>query len=104
MKLNDYIEYYENELDKLEKHKIELLEVEKSVRYTDTKIEFTYDLLTILRSCYNSEKLREDSSEYKNLLFTIQHHLNNIAKQEDEEAVKEEKEKLINRLKEIVEE
>ena len=85
MKLNDYIEYYENELDKLERHKVELLEVDRNTRYTDSKIDFVYNLLVILRSSKRTETLREESNAYKQLLFMIEHRLSEIERSENKE-------------------
>ncbi len=85
MKLKEYIEYYEHELDKLEKHRIELLEMDRNTRYTDDKIDFTYNLLIILRSSKRTEILREESNAYKQLLFMIEHRLSEIERSENKE-------------------
>ena len=85
MKLNDYIEYYENELDKLERHKVELLEVDRNTRYTDSKIDFVYNLLVILKNSKRTETLREESNAYKQLLFMIEHRLSEIERSENKE-------------------
>ncbi len=85
MKLNDYIEYYENELDKLERHKVELLEVDRNTRYTDSKIDLVYNLLVILKSSKRTETLREESNAYKQLLFMIEHRLSEIERSENKE-------------------
>ncbi|MCI9245596.1 MAG: DUF4304 domain-containing protein [Clostridia bacterium] len=106
MKLKEYIGYYEQELDKLERHKVELLEVDKNTRHTDDKIDFTYNLLVILRSCAQTERMREKNNQYIHLKFIIEHHLQEIERyttKNDEESAKEEIKRLLINLKEEVE-
>lgn len=85
MKLNDYIEHYENELERLREHQNELLEWDKDTRYTDKKIDFIDNLLVILRNSKRTEILREESTAYKRLAFIIEHHLREIEKSENKE-------------------
>ncbi len=99
--LKEYIEYYEEELDELEEKKMGLLEADKSIAYTDSKIDFIYNLLTILRNCENSETLKEQNIDYKHLKYTITVHLERIekAKEEDEQEEIKEMRKLTEFLK-----
>lgn len=72
------IKFYEEELEKLEKHKESLLEIDKNIAYADKKINHIYDLLTILRNCEESEILREENQAYKEIFWTIEEYLKNI--------------------------
>lgn len=79
-KADEYINFYEKELDKLEEHKQELLEVDKSTSYTDKKIEHIYNLLTILRNSRKTEQIVEENSEYRKTFWKIEKYIksNNI--------------------------
>lgn len=94
--LKEYIEYLDEELEKLEEKKMGLLEADKSITYTDSKIDFIYNLLTILRNCENSEILKEQNIDYKHLKYAIRRHLERIA------AIKDEKEE-IKEMRELTE-
>lgn len=103
--LKEYIEYLDEELEKLEEKKMGLLEVDKSTAYTDNKIDFIYNLLTILRNCENSEILKEQNIDYKHLKYAINVHLERIEKAIDEkEEIKEMRELTEFLKKEVSEE
>lgn len=74
-KLKEYIEFYEKELEKLEKHKEGLLEIDKSTAYTDKKINHICDLLTILRNSTKTEELAEENREYKQAWWRIEQYI-----------------------------
>ncbi len=106
MTRKEYVEFYKEELEKLEKHKEGLLEVDKNTRYTDKKINHIYDLLVILENCNKSEMLREENIGYKRIIWKIENCLENIEKlklHNNREEIKKEISKLLEFLKETVE-
>ncbi len=106
MERKEIIEYYEKEKEKLEKHKTELLEVDKSTRYTDKKISHIYDLLTILKACQKSEILRIQNMEYRKIMYKIEKCLEEVEKAKQRNNNKEVKViiyKLLEYLKEKIE-
>lgn len=106
MTRKEYIEFYEEELEKLETHKEGLLEIDKSTRYTDKKINHINDLLIILKNCNRSEILRQENIGYRGVIWKIENYLQNIEKlkiNNKSEEIKQEVFKLLEFLKETVE-
>ena len=107
MTRKEFIEFYEEELQKLEKHKEGLLEIDKNTAYTDKKIYHIEDLLTILRNCDKSEILREENIEYKKAKWKIERALEELEKakrRNDNKQIKLIIYKLLEYLKEKVKE
>lgn len=106
MKRKEFITFYEEELEKLRKHKEGLLEIDKSTVYTDKKINHIEDLLTILENCNKSEILKEENIEYRKMKWKIKSYLQSIEKLEklenSNEEVKQKVSELLNFLKEAV--
>lgn len=76
-KVDEYIDFYEKELDKLKKHKQELLEIDKSTSYTDKKIDNTCNLLTILRNSRKTEQIVEENREHRKILWKVETYIKN---------------------------
>lgn len=107
MTRKDFIEFYEEELQKLKEHKEGLLEVGKNTNYTDKKIYLIEDLLTILRSCDKSEILKMENIEYRKIIYKIERALEELEKakrRNDNKEIKLIIYKLLEYLKEKVEE
>lgn len=103
MKRKEFITFYEEELEKLRRHKEGLLEIDKSTAYTDKKINHIEDLLTILENCNKSEILKEENIEYRKMKWKIKSYLQSIEKLENSnEEVKQKVSELLNFLKEAV--
>lgn len=71
-KADEYINFYEKELDKLKKHKQELLEIDKRTSYTDKKIDHICNLLTILRNSRKTEQIVEENREHQKTFWKIE--------------------------------
>lgn len=107
MKLQEYIDFYEEKLFIVERKKEENLEVDKSTNYIDKKIEHYEDLITILKNCKRTEQISEENSVYKHFIFKISNYLQKIeiAKLNNSTLEVEQKTaELMELLKEITEE
>lgn len=105
MNLKEYIDFYEKELEELEYKRQALLEIDKSTRYTDKKIEHYYDLIEILKNCTKSEELNERNIYLNRLLFDIEFKLKNIERaklKNDKEELKKKTLELIDYLNELI--
>ncbi len=103
----EFIEFYEEELQKLEKHKEGLLEVDKNTTYTDKKICQIEDLLSVLRNCDKSEILKMENIECRKIMYKIEKALEEAEKakrRNDNREVKLIVYKLLEYLKEKIEE
>lgn len=107
MTRKELIEFYEEELSKLEKHKKGLLEIDKNTAYTDKKIYRIESLLNILRDCEKFEILKEESLEYRKTKWKIETYLQSIEGIKEKNSNKEMKQRitdLLEFLKEVVRE
>lgn len=107
MTRKEFIEFYEEELQKLEKHKEGLLEIDKNTAYADKKIYHIEDLLTILRNCDKSEILKMENIEYRKIIYKIERALEELEKakrRNDNKQIKLIIYKLLEYLKEKVKE
>ncbi len=98
MNLREYIEFYENEVKKLETKRYGNLEIDKSTYYYDKKIEHVEGLINILNNCVKSEKLKEENREYQHMLFAIGYHLQKIEKSKKENDSKKTNEEILTLL------
>lgn len=108
MNLQEYIKFYENELEKQERKKQELLEYDKKTNYVDKKINHIYDLLRILKNCRNTEAIAEENIFLKkDMRYMIEIQLEEIDKAKAENNAEKEKQKvdeLIEKLRKITKE